>query len=94
MDEEEYHSCHFCGEYVKDGYESNGTRHFLSDCRSDLVEHEIGPECTWSHRKLPMVMSDGSILPPIDENRTCYAYQDENWQWTNEHIHFYKDGPM
>lgn len=28
-------------------------RHWLSDCRPDLVEHEEGPLCTWAHRLDP-----------------------------------------
>jgi hypothetical protein len=43
----EWHNCHFCGTLVRDGYESDGTRHWLSDCRPDLTEHEPGPTCTW-----------------------------------------------
>ena len=77
------HTCHFCGDYVKDGYGTDGERHWLSDCRPDLVEHEIGPLCTWSYRK-------GEIA----DNRSCYAYQDRAGVWTNQHIHFYKDGAM
>lgn len=80
---EEFHHCHFCGTLVKAGYESNGARHYLSDCRPDLVAHEIGEICTW----------DYDTNRP--NNRRCYAYQNrDTMQWENEHIHFYSDGPM
>lgn len=26
--------------------------------------------------------------------RSCYAYQDSDGAWTDEHTHFYPDGPM
>jgi hypothetical protein len=92
---EEYHNCHFCGEYVKDGKEYNGTKHWLSDCRPDLVEHEIGELCTWPYRREALTKSNGEVLPPLPENETCYAYRsDDRGTWTNEHTHFYEDGPM
>ena len=74
------HQCHFCGEWVRDGYEtSSGERHFLSDCRPDLVEHEIGELCTW--------WNPGSDRP---REYTCYAYQDrQTLEWGGEHKHFY-----
>jgi hypothetical protein len=86
-----WHNCHFCGEVIsKKGYENNGRRHFLSDCRPDLVEHEPGELCTWWYRKDEI---------PIES--TCYAYEswgdkDNGYQrhWTTEHTHFFKDGPM
>ena len=76
------HTCHFCGtELYHDSTEAGGTRHWLSDCRPDLVKHEVGPECTWSYQ-------NGKIPD-------CYAYQDQKTnEWTTEHVHFYKDGPM
>lgn len=93
-DDEEYHNCHFCGEYVnKKGYQSNGERHFLSDCRPDLVKHEIGETCTWAYRRLEEFNKDKDGQS-YQEKDTCYAYQDSNQEWTNEHIHFYPDGPM
>jgi hypothetical protein len=61
-DDDGWHTCHFCGTYVKDGLENDGTRHWLSDCRPDLVEHEPGPACTWPYRPGP---------------NNCYAYKDE-----------------
>lgn len=77
----EPHNCHFCGDYVIHGYESNGARHYLSDCRPDLVQHEPGPLCTWSYRD--------------DPTDRCYAYQNRDTdQWGEQHIHFYEDGPM
>lgn len=83
--EKEYHQCHFCGEYVKDGKDTKGERHWLSDCRPDLVEHEIGDTCTWAFKR------DDSKYKPQD---TCYAYQNTDLEWTDKHEHFYKDGPM
>lgn len=84
--EEEFHQCHFCGEYVKDGKEPKGKRHFLMDCRPDLVKHEIGDDCTWAYRRKE---------PNFTEVNTCYAYQDHGTlEWGTEHKHFYKDGPM
>jgi len=73
-------------------------RHWLSDCRPDLVKHEIGPKCTWR-------LSTGEPLRDgARDNETCYAYQtfgflgaDAKPQygqvWTTEHVHFYQDGP-
>lgn len=57
-------------------------RHWLSDCRPDLVQHDIGPLCTWygacNHAE-----------------RDCYAYQNRDTrEWTDQHIYFYPDGPM
>lgn len=87
------HRCYFCGaDLTHDSYETHydhkaqqnrRSRHWLSDCRPDLVEHEIGDKCTWPWR------TDGP---------TCYAYSsgyphaEENWG--TEHKHFTKDGPM
>lgn len=93
MPEGYYHTCHFCGEYVADGLDSNGNRHWLSDCRPDLVAHEPGPECTWWR------------LDEFPGNRNCYAFSESRYEptepgsasglvWTDEHTHFYKDGPM
>lgn len=88
----DYHHCHFCGEPVSDGIAANGKRHWLSDCRPDLVEHEIGPLCTWPNAE--------------KKEQSCYAYSESDFEpnepdkhrhgmrWTNEHTHFYKDGPM
>jgi hypothetical protein len=84
--EEEFHTCHFCGEYVKDGKDAMGERHHLSDCRPDLVEHEIGDTCTWAFRRQDL---------HNQENTTCYAYQDRHTlKWTDRHEHFWPDGPM
>jgi len=81
---EETHQCHFCGEWVRDGLDLEGNRHWLSDCRPDLVEHEPGEICTWFYR--------GYEIPT---ERKCYAYQDGyNGSWGDKHIHFYPDGPM
>jgi hypothetical protein len=85
-DDEGWHQCHFCGTDVKDGKENNGGRHYLSDCRPDLVKHEIGETCTWSYRRAE---------PGVKEEDTCYAYQNHDTrEWTDKHEHFYKDGPM
>lgn len=96
---DDYHTCHFCGEYVRDGLTFKGERHWLSDCRPDLVEHEIGEICTWSYRRKDLIKAvSGEIIPALPENHTCYAYEDydSNYKrvWTNEHIHFYPDGSM
>jgi len=92
-DPEGWHQCHFCGQDVdKDGYEDSAhtKRHFLSDCRPDLVEHEIGPICTW-----PLITEPGYEYLNEELGRpNCYAYQDSDGKWTEEHIHFYPDGPM
>lgn len=92
MTDEDYHQCCFCGEYVRNGYEFNGERHYLSDCRPDLVEHEIGKDCTWRYKAPGVAESQG--LTPLPLEVTCYAFQDDNQKWTKEHIHFYPDGPM
>lgn len=79
----EYHTCHFCGEDVSEGKDSQGNRHWLSDCRPDLVKHEPGKTCTWYN------------LETVPASRDCYAYQDpDTREWTDEHKHFYPDGPM
>lgn len=87
--EDAAHQCHFCGEWVVNGIECRtGDRHWLSDCRPDLVHHEPGPLCTW-HAFAP-----GSGKFFRSENFDCYAYQDL-WtqEWTEDHAHFYEDGP-
>lgn len=95
-EEPEYHHCHFCGEYVANGYDAKGDRHWLSDCRPDLVEHEPGETCTWWYRKA----EEGTIHEEVGVNSYCYAFQKrkdlayEKWEWTDEHIHFDEDGPM
>lgn len=84
-DDDGWHTCHFCGTFVKDGYEDKEKtkRHYLSDCRPDLVEHEPGETCTWA----------GDTYNSNGQN--CYAYQERDTQkWGDEHKHFYSDGPM
>lgn len=82
----EYHNCHFCGEYVANGYTSKNERHWLSDCRPDLVQHEPGETCTWWN----LTYADGSTKEP-----NCYAFQDrDTQQWGDEHKHFDPDGAM
>lgn len=89
--EEEDHQCHFCGDCVKDGKDSKGNRHWLSDCRPDLVEHPIGDTCTWAYRRKPELFPQEMLI----EKLTCYAYQNHSTnEWTDKHEHFYKDGPM
>ena len=90
VNEQDAHQCHFCGEWVLDGVSTEtGKRHHLSDCRPDLVKHEIGPSCTWHDCE---TMIEGELKPIYPD---CYAYQDrETRKWTDEHTHFYKDGPM
>jgi hypothetical protein len=87
-DDDGWHSCHFCGTEVKDGKESNGERHWLSDCRPDLVQHDIGDLCTWAYRRKEEFREE------FKEEETCYAYQNSDLEWTDKHEHFYKDGPM
>jgi hypothetical protein len=89
---EDAHTCHFCGTYVLNGYECGSNkdkRHWLSDCRPDLVEHEEGPLCTWQN------------VIPLAPRYDCYAFEyggdkETNYKrvWTNEHKYFYSDGPM
>lgn len=85
-----WHQCHFCGADVdKDGMETDGhghlKRHFLSDCRPDLVQHEPGELCTW-----PFIAERNQYREP-----GCYAFQDRDTnEWGAEHIHFYPDGAM
>ena len=91
--DKEWHTCHFCGEDInKEGYDPKGERHFLSDCRPDLVEHEIGDTCTWSYKR-EYKNAEGTAQT-YPEQVTCYAYQDSDRNWTKEHTHFYPDGPM
>lgn len=78
------HRCPACGEELNhDSTDGSGKRHWVSDCRPDLVEHEIGDACTWSH------LGSGLL-----GHGTCYAYQDSEGEWTENHVHFVKDGPM
>ena len=86
------HICHFCGEntdhhgYTLNWKELRRERHWLSDCRPDLVEHEPGPLCTWPYRLDPN-------NPQYDPPNSCYAYQDRATnEWGTEHRHFYSDG--
>lgn len=70
--------CHFCG--------GEDSPHMLSDCRPDLVEHEIGPHCTWAV-SLQLGMTTQVL--------SCYAYQDPyTHEWGTEHKHFYPDTDM
>lgn len=90
VSEKEGNTCHFCGTYVSKGYETGPNRrkrHWLSDCRPDLIEHDPGESCTWHG----LLHADGK--PAHDPD--CYAYQDNITQaWGTEHKHFYPDGPM
>jgi hypothetical protein len=86
----EYHNCHFCGESVAGGFTVRAQqRHWLSDCRPDLVKHEPGLTCTWGYIR---DLYEG----PHQPHKLCYAYQadDLGRTWTNDHAHFYEDGPM
>lgn len=85
-------ACYFCGTYTNaEGYESNGSRHWLSDCRPDLVQHEIGPLCTWPRYEEPEYQYLNDRLP----HPGCYAYQIfATGEWTTEHAHFHQDGPL
>lgn len=47
------HICHYCGEdLTHNSYEvgDNTKRHWLSDCRPDLLPHEKGETCTWAYK--------------------------------------------
>jgi hypothetical protein len=83
-EQKEGSTCHFCGTCVIDGYETGRDRHkrhWLSDCRPDLVEHKPGELCTWHAQE--------------DRGHDCYAYQNSDTrEWTKEHKYFYPDGPM
>lgn len=64
-------------------WQSYKKRHWLSDCRPDLVMHEPGPLCTWPDE-------------PGQQGSHCYAYQNDDAQgrpWTTKHEYFYTDGP-
>lgn len=95
--EEEPHQCHLCGTYVKDGYEydvdafdeeGNRKRHWLSDCRPDLVEHEVGELCTW-----PIIPDMGDEWNKEHGRPSCYAYNSPVDGITYDHIYFMTDGP-
>lgn len=88
-EEEDYHNCHFCSDLVKNGLDTKGERHWISDCRPDLVEHEPGKLCTWYGWGEP------DNRPGKAKGKNCYAYQNrDTYKWEDEHIHFYTDGPM
>lgn len=98
------HVCHFCGTeldhqsysylYSKEAGETVRERHWLSDCRPDLVEHELGPTCTWWYK---MEMTD-MYEQPVDPRQLCYGFQEKflggDKGWSSEHIHFFEDWPM
>ena len=90
-------TCHFCGTFTTNGYETNGTRHYLSDCRPDLTHHEIGSLCTWPIMPYGGNWTNEKVDNWNKENNRpdCYAYRnDATRQKTTEHIHFHTDGPM
>lgn len=44
------HRCIMCGDELDhESYDTEGNLHDVPFCRPDLVEHEPGPTCTWSH---------------------------------------------
>lgn len=110
------HKCHFCGsDLTHNSFSSERDpetgiwglrRHWLSDCRADLVEHAIGSDCTWSfitEEFLEKLRHEGKdvLLEMYQKHPKCYAYEysggSENSYksvWTDQHIHFHKDGPM
>ena len=89
MSDDDWTTCHFCGTYTNaEGFEYNGDRHWLEDCRPDLVEHEIGPLCTWPIFEAPYEHLNEELNRP-----GCYAYQNSfTLEWGTEHIHFYPKG--
>lgn len=112
------HHCHFCGtdlshdsfEYVydKETKVTSKVRHWLSDCRPDLVYHEPGPICTWSFRTeefMQKLLDDGKtdLYEHYKDLPMCYAYECPDRyegdkyipsEWTESHNYFLKDGPM
>ena len=93
------HRCHFCGEDLDhESFVSGGRRHWLSDCRPDLVEHEPGSLCTWPLMGYGTTSWTDAQVDEFNEKHgrpSCYAYEDrETREWGTEHIHFYRDGPM
>lgn len=84
------HRCHFCGEDLDhESFDPKGQRHWLSDCRPDLVEHEVGELCTW-----PAYIGEYAYLNEELGRPSCYAYEDRDGNKGEDHIHFYTDGPM
>lgn len=90
----ETHRCHYCGTELRhDSYEfakgGKGERHWLSDCRPDLVRHEPGGKCTWAYRR------GSEEFANENENTFCYAYRNPDTNEVGlEHKYFYGDGPM
>jgi hypothetical protein len=80
-------SCHFCGEETGP--------HMLADCRPDLVEHEIGSDCTW-WTSYQLFLETGDAKKYVSEiTNSCYAYQNHvTLEWGLEHIHFYPNQDM
>lgn len=108
------HLCHFCGTELDhnsyetvpvttDGGRTGGwgkKRHWLSDCRPDLVEHEEGPTCTWWTMTRPEFLQklrdDGKehLAERYEGQPICYAYRDrDSGEFGTEHKHFYPDSP-
>jgi hypothetical protein len=87
MSDDEWTTCHFCGTETNAlGFEYNGKRHWLEDCRPDLVEHDEGPLCTWP----PYTEEKYLYLNDEHPRPGCYAFQDRaSLEWGTEHIHFY-----
>lgn len=87
--DDEWTQCYFCGTDTNaEGFEYDGKRHWLEDCRPDLVEHEEGPLCTWPPYTEPDLLKYNHAV-----NMTCYAYQNSfTLEWGTEHIHFYPKG--
>lgn len=70
-------------------------RHFLGDCRPDLVFHEEGPLCTWPLISLPNDPAMEAKLNAENHRPHCYAYMEMDTRvWTTSHSHFYINGPM
>lgn len=60
--------CHFCGEYLcKDSYDPKGNRHYLSDCRPDLIAHDRGEACTWPHKNECYLIIHGGNSEPWED---------------------------
>lgn len=67
----------------------------LADCRPDLVEHEVGPDCTWWQSYLLFQETGDGKKYVSTEASSCYAYQNpDTREWGKEHKYFYANTNM
>ena len=80
--------CHFCGD--------EDSPHMLADCRPDLVEHEVGPDCTWwTSWQLYLETGDEKKYGVTSIEQSCYAYQNPlTLEAGTEHKYFYSNVNM